>query len=345
MAYSDLGLTSESYQQLTASRKRTALRLKVLKAAGRKRLAPAGAESLNVYNWNNDPAYCSAPTTEDDTYGKIVYCEKTNRTFILHGTASNRRKTDEACVVSIINHDLKTSDAGFIERVDHTVSPAWPADSRTIYDMAYNPNTQKLALAVSGAAPPEVPTPGLWVIDVNKYTYAIETNECSVLKGNPDYLAVEFWTDEAVGSTKVGCVGDYHEYVGCYLDKFWVMNYVTYTPYGGTYRQFGYYSGSDEFHILRHLGQAPGQTNHNNLDELFHPYVCWPWAAPRTDDSFSHRGDNLYIGDPFSLGYKSDLCAFDLDEETGLLALSFVPTGAGPNPPASASRAVCSCST
>lgn len=286
--HQDVGLSASNIAALKLPFKKTAWRLKLQRPTGVKLFDPATAVTENI-----DDGTHYTEHTEAAKYLKMIADPKHNRTFILHHTSLN---STSAPVISIVNHDLPTTDADYIESVNKSVSTGWPTFyglSNYPYDMAYNPDKDELAVACSGRlSGATYYQPKLLTINTAKTIAEIEINTCATPKDNPDYLACTalsapetYWSNN--DSAYIKYVRYYKGYYYCWVLAMPQVGTESNTPMWQLVRFGGKYG---TFQLLFVYGYPPysyddgGPAGNLRADSTeFHTAVRYPtWPRHKT---------------------------------------------------------------
>ncbi len=293
MNYTDCALDAARFAALNKTWRKTAWRLKLLKAAGAglpvepeiTKLDRAGAGSIY-------PLDAGA-----GKYKKMIHDSAGNRTFILTGAPL----TGSDAVVCIVNHDVAPGAPGYVETVNDAAA-GWTHLGYTAgsaYDMEYDAAGGKLALAVSGAG---AVCAGLIVIDVRKELPELENNICNMLKPNPDYLKSTALrsTEDVVG------VGGYVRYV-----RRWRTRWLTWTlcklVSPGTTRMFwqlGSFSTDGSYAVHFQYGFTPRTIDTTASGGCWATAVEFPawghWDRVEDDEVPIYGTTDAFYGDPVS---------------------------------------------
>ncbi len=301
MNYTDVALTGDQISELKKGYKKTAWRVKALKATGKKL---PDSETTNVIKIDTDG---SGSKYEYDTFGagykKVIHDTERNRTFVLH----NRKTSEAGALVSIINHYLGEDHEDFIETLDkdtHADDDLKESNAIYICDMDYDPATQKLAistLSTSGASA------GLFIVSCSKYLPELVTNECGELKPNPDYLSTVFISP---GESYLSKGGSYIRFVRRYANRWyvWCRDYATAPGDEYLFYYLGYLTDAGSFKLLMQYGYAPGAAPY--APETWYPTSkpIWHYAEASGDSAW---------GEPARI--FEDVATFDITDSGKLV--------------------------
>ena len=330
MPYSDIGISGNQITELKKALKATAWRIKVMKPTGKKL---PDVDTTKVVKIDKTGGTYPAPDTAIGDYRKCIHDDKQNRTFILH----RRLPNDTDAVVSVINHSFDTTDPDYIETIKQSVCDAvtpgiWTTDYDQFYvqDMAFNPNTQKLALSFYGAQTPDVPL-CLMVVDCNRKIDELATNYCSTLADNPNYLGVEAWIPDAdyTGDTRSQIL-----YVRHWNNRFYCYSlcYFTGATPADFFNQLGYFDTAGNYHHVFTCGMSPWyQINTSDGGTTYNDSIGWPISNPRYSEMEFESG-SLYWGDPLQIfdarsngNYTSGITSFEIND-SGILTMGRTPS-------------------
>lgn len=278
MNYSDIALNADQIAALKKSWRKTGWRIKVLKPSGKK---TPDSNTTNIVKIDSDqPGNYYPLNTAGGRYKKLIHDAKKNRTFILHH--ENINESSDA-IVSIMNHELGADHADFIEKINCAVSAGWPVAyvAGVGNDIAYDPATQQLAIAVTGAGYPDFRAPALFMIDCRKYLPELMSNVCNRLKPNPDYLACTVW---AGATNVVGVYPGLIRFVRYYDGKWWTWTDIkgvqSAVPHNNYAWQLGYFTNNVSYVVCARYGFSPNLFWKNGKGEYWDASVCFP-TQPR----------------------------------------------------------------
>lgn len=271
MNYTDVALTGSQIEELKKDFKKTAWRVKALKATGKK-LPDTDTTNIVKIDGGDNSQYDY--NTDGTGYKRIIHDPDMNRTFVLE----NETPFTDPATVSIINHYLGEDHDDFIETLDRdTHDDDW--DENTAYllcDMDYDQETKTLAIATMGT---NETTAGLLLVDCAKYLPELTYNVCAELTPNPDYLKARFITP---GESYFACWGSYIRFVRRYQNRwyFWAKGAEGRVNSGGDVWSYhdkynvyylGYLTDAGAFTKLMQYGNCP-------TDEGFAEDTRWPNA-------------------------------------------------------------------
>lgn len=319
MNYSDIALNADQIAALKKSWRKTGWRIKVLKPSGKK---TPDSNTTNIVKIDSDqPGNYYPLNTAGSRYKKLIHDAKKNRTFILHHEDINEGSD---AIVSIVNHELGAAHEDFIEKINITTSAGWPAAyyGDVAHDIAYDPVSQQLAIAVTGAGSPDVGPPALFMIDCRKYLPELMSNVCNRLEPNPDYLSCTIW---AGNTTVVGVYPGAVLFVRFYDSRWWTWTYVTHVAAGNNDHlwQLGFFFSASSYTVVAQYGFAPDWNGVNGKGETWAAGVSFPtqsrWYPQGKNESGAPGTPTDYID-----GYWCDPAA----AFAGVTSFDVVPGGA-----------------
>ena len=249
--------------------------------------------------------------TASGHYTKMIHDDTDNLTFVLHSGVN--LNTTTGAIVSMIDHSLDSTDANYIISLNKSTVANWPTEfnqalSGYTYDIAYNPVTHELGIAMGGlslttGAPPVTTFygPGVLTINTETMTAAMRRAPDTFQKGlNPftkfvRYMNGRWWT--------------------------WTLTHETVIA-GNTYTlwQLGYFDSTTwAFTFCFQYGWSPLTTTPRPDSGLFDPSICYP-IAPRSWPTFSGDtpipgGPTSYLGDS-TLGLEN-VATFEVIPDNG----------------------------
>ncbi len=258
--YTDVGLSANNIASLKLPYRRTAWRAKILKSNSTKLFEPDTAVTDKI----DDGTYYT-PGTTTSKYLKMISDVKGNRTFILHNNALNSTVNP---IVTIINHKLPTTDPDYLEIINKTTGISWPSyfgASNYAYDMDYNPDDNKLVLALPGRhTGATYVQPGIMTIDVAKTMAELVLNTCDELKPNPAYLTALVMSPISGYADNIDSA--YTRYVRYYKGKYYIWMKSIFATAGWPADQYmsnaetwqlGYYTKSGVYTLVFQYGTPP----------------------------------------------------------------------------------------
>lgn len=286
MNYTDIALNADQIAALKKSWRKTGWRIKVLKPSGKK---TPDSNTTNIVKIDSDqPGNYYPLNTAGGRYKKLIHDAKKNRTFILHHEDINEGSD---AIVSIVNHELGADHADFIEKINCAVSAGWPAAyyGDVAHDIAYDPASQQLAIAVSACEANN--PPALFMIDCRKYLPELMSNVCNRLKPNPDYLSCTVWA----GDTKVVGTGGTRNpavlFVRFHDGRWWTWTRISHVYSGNNDQawQLGFFYSASSYTVVAQYGFAPDWNWINGKGDQWAASVSFPaqsrWYPQGKDDA------------------------------------------------------------
>jgi hypothetical protein len=322
--YTDIGLTAAQIVDLKRPWRSTAWRLKVQRPKGVQTFSANTAETVKIDTNGVSGSY--PLDTLGNNYIRMVHDSKVNRTFVLQSNALNSTTLG---IVSIINHDRKTTDADYIETLNAaTAASGWPSEYTTdvALDMDYNPDSQELVIALPGkTAGASYYGPGIMLVDVARTINELAANTCSTLKDNPNYLACSVVrADKSI--TNRGS-NTFTKFVRYFKGKYYTWTCVTSAGVHIIY-QLGYYSAISHAYTICFQNGYPTDVGEVRADgETFDNSLCYP-NQPRCDLGMSQSSwepATGYSGDP-TCGLGANVVSFEIcPEESGYIIIVTTP--------------------
>jgi hypothetical protein len=179
--------------------------------------------------------------------------------------------------VSIINHDEEPGSGDYIDVVNAGCA-GWPGlfgENDRPFDMAFNPDGNKLAIATGGAgtggAGGTGVAPCLIIVDCAKEKDKLLSDHCNRLAPNENYLDCEtFYAPRNYVGTTDACGIKFVRY---YRGRWWVWAHGSgFNVDGGgdpVFRQLAYFNKSGDYRLALQHGWPPRPNDTNYSGELF----------------------------------------------------------------------------